>query len=156
MDPVVRLAAARKIVEAAADHGIPASDIVVDPLVMPIGALGQADHHHPPVELVAEALDIPKSSIAVIAGARDGATWGPSPVWDGLSCDITGSSAPRHTAIASCCCACVLAAAFWFRSLSRFSQTHQHIESRNTPAINAAVRRTHVRRANGGLTGTGS
>ena len=38
----VRFAVARKIVERAADHGIPAADVVVDPLVMPIGALGQA------------------------------------------------------------------------------------------------------------------
>ena len=45
MDPDVRYAVAKKIVERAADHGIPASDIVVDPLVMPIGALGQAGQH---------------------------------------------------------------------------------------------------------------
>jgi 5-methyltetrahydrofolate--homocysteine methyltransferase len=41
-DPDVRFAVARKIVERAADHGIPAADIVVDPLVMPIGAINQA------------------------------------------------------------------------------------------------------------------
>ncbi|MCB2052745.1 MAG: methyltetrahydrofolate cobalamin methyltransferase [Geminicoccaceae bacterium] len=41
-DPDVRFEVAKKIVERAADHGIPRSDIVVDPLVMPIGALGQA------------------------------------------------------------------------------------------------------------------
>jgi 5-methyltetrahydrofolate--homocysteine methyltransferase len=41
-DPDVRFAVAEKIVGAAADHGIPACDIVVDPLVMPIGALGGA------------------------------------------------------------------------------------------------------------------
>ncbi len=41
-DPDVRFAVARKIVHRAADHGIPASDIVVDPLVMPIGAINQA------------------------------------------------------------------------------------------------------------------
>ena len=41
-DPDVRFAVARKIVERAADHGIPASDIVVDPLVMPIGAMATA------------------------------------------------------------------------------------------------------------------
>jgi 5-methyltetrahydrofolate--homocysteine methyltransferase len=41
-DPDVRFAVARTIVRAAADHGIPAADIVVDPLVMPIGALGGA------------------------------------------------------------------------------------------------------------------
>ena len=37
-DPDVRFEVARKIVQRAADHGIPAADIVVDPLVMPIGA----------------------------------------------------------------------------------------------------------------------
>jgi 5-methyltetrahydrofolate--homocysteine methyltransferase len=42
MDPVVRLAAARKIVEAAADHGIPREDIIIDPLTMPIGAAPDA------------------------------------------------------------------------------------------------------------------
>lgn len=41
-DPDVRFDVARKIVERAADHGIPASDIVVDPLVMPIGAINSA------------------------------------------------------------------------------------------------------------------
>jgi 5-methyltetrahydrofolate--homocysteine methyltransferase len=41
-DPDVRYAVAKKIVERAADYGIPRSDIVVDPLVMPIGALNQA------------------------------------------------------------------------------------------------------------------
>jgi len=41
-DPDVRFAVAKKIVERAADHGIPAHDIVVDPLVMPIGAMGTA------------------------------------------------------------------------------------------------------------------
>ena len=39
MDPDVRFAVAKRIVERAADHGIPREDIVVDPLVMPIGAL---------------------------------------------------------------------------------------------------------------------
>ncbi len=41
-DPNVRFEVARKIVNRASDYGIPACDIVVDPLVMPIGALGQA------------------------------------------------------------------------------------------------------------------
>jgi 5-methyltetrahydrofolate--homocysteine methyltransferase len=41
-DPDVRFSIAKKIVERAADFGIPASDVVVDPLVMPIGALGGA------------------------------------------------------------------------------------------------------------------
>jgi 5-methyltetrahydrofolate--homocysteine methyltransferase len=38
----VRFAVAKKIVERAADHGIRREDIVVDPLVMPIGAMGTA------------------------------------------------------------------------------------------------------------------
>ncbi|MBT9383257.1 methyltetrahydrofolate cobalamin methyltransferase [Pseudooceanicola sp. CBS1P-1] len=41
-DPEVRFAVARKIVERAADYGIPAHDIVVDPLVMPVGAMASA------------------------------------------------------------------------------------------------------------------
>src|SRR6201995_2657991 len=41
-DPDVRYAVAKKIVDRARDHGIPYSDIVVDPLVMPVGALNQA------------------------------------------------------------------------------------------------------------------
>ncbi|WP_170765771.1 methyltetrahydrofolate cobalamin methyltransferase [Ruegeria lacuscaerulensis] len=41
-DPDVRFGVAQKIVERAADFGIPACDIVVDPLVMPIGAVPSA------------------------------------------------------------------------------------------------------------------
>ena len=41
-DPDVRFAVAKKIVERAADYGIPAGDVVVDPLLMPIGAINQA------------------------------------------------------------------------------------------------------------------
>ncbi len=41
-DPDVRFEVAKKIVNRAADHGIPACDVVVDPLVMPIGAMGTA------------------------------------------------------------------------------------------------------------------
>jgi len=41
-DPDERFAVAKKIVERAADYGIPASDVVVDPLVMPIGAINSA------------------------------------------------------------------------------------------------------------------
>ncbi|MEM6578897.1 MAG: methyltetrahydrofolate cobalamin methyltransferase [Pseudomonadota bacterium] len=43
-DPDVRFAVAKMIVERAADHGIPAHDVVVDPLVMPIGAMATAGH----------------------------------------------------------------------------------------------------------------
>jgi len=38
----VRFAVAKKIVERALDYGIPAEDVVVDPLVMPIGAINSA------------------------------------------------------------------------------------------------------------------
>ena len=41
-DPDVRFEVARKIVNRASDYGIPAADVVVDPLVMPIGAMGTA------------------------------------------------------------------------------------------------------------------
>jgi 5-methyltetrahydrofolate--homocysteine methyltransferase len=41
-DPDVRFEVAKKIVQRAADHGIKPHDIVVDPLVMPIGAMGTA------------------------------------------------------------------------------------------------------------------
>lgn len=41
-DPDVRFEVAKKIVEHAADYGIKPQDIVVDPLVMPIGAMGTA------------------------------------------------------------------------------------------------------------------
>ena len=41
-DPNVRFEVAKKIVERAADFGIPANDIIVDPLVMPIGAMATA------------------------------------------------------------------------------------------------------------------
>ena len=37
-DPDVRFAVAKRIVERAADHGIPREDVIVDPLLMPIGA----------------------------------------------------------------------------------------------------------------------
>lgn len=41
-DPDVRFEVARRIVERAEDHGIPRCDVVVDPLVMPIGAIAEA------------------------------------------------------------------------------------------------------------------
>ncbi len=41
-DPDVRFEVARKIVERAADYGIPHQNVVVDPLVMPIGAINSA------------------------------------------------------------------------------------------------------------------
>ncbi len=41
-DPDVRFDIARKIVERAEDYGIPRTDVVVDPLVMPVGAVDKA------------------------------------------------------------------------------------------------------------------
>lgn len=41
-DPDERFKVAKKIVERAADYGIPHSDVIVDPLVMPIGAINNA------------------------------------------------------------------------------------------------------------------
>ena len=41
-DPDVRFDIARKIVERAEDHGIPRADLLVDPLVMPVGAINDA------------------------------------------------------------------------------------------------------------------
>jgi 5-methyltetrahydrofolate--homocysteine methyltransferase len=41
-DPDVRFAVAKRIVQRAADHGIGHEDVVVDPLVMPIGAMRTA------------------------------------------------------------------------------------------------------------------
>ena len=41
-DPEVRLRVARKIIERAQDHGIKKEDVLIDPLVMPIGAMRYA------------------------------------------------------------------------------------------------------------------
>ena len=41
-DPDERFAVAKTIVERAMDHGIPREDVVIDPLVMPIGAMRYA------------------------------------------------------------------------------------------------------------------
>ena len=41
-DPDVRFEVAKKIVERAEDFGIPRSDVVIDPLIMPVGAINLA------------------------------------------------------------------------------------------------------------------
>lgn len=41
-DPNVRYEVAKKIVERAEDYGIPREDVVVDPLIMPVGAINRA------------------------------------------------------------------------------------------------------------------
>src|SRR6476659_534201 len=42
MDPDMRFEVAKRIVHRAMDHGIPREDVIVDPLVMPIGAMRTA------------------------------------------------------------------------------------------------------------------
>jgi 5-methyltetrahydrofolate--homocysteine methyltransferase len=41
-DPDERFKIAKKIVERAEDHGIPREDVIIDPLVMPVGAVNNA------------------------------------------------------------------------------------------------------------------
>ncbi|MFQ5613812.1 MAG: dihydropteroate synthase [Anaerolineae bacterium] len=41
-DPDVRFAVAKKIVERAEAYGIPREDVIIDPLAMPVGAVGSA------------------------------------------------------------------------------------------------------------------
>ncbi len=41
-DPNIRFDIAKRIVERAADYGIKSEDVIIDPLVMPIGAIGGA------------------------------------------------------------------------------------------------------------------
>lgn len=41
-DPMMRFAVAKKIVERAEDYGIPRSEVIIDPLVMPVGAINTA------------------------------------------------------------------------------------------------------------------
>lgn len=41
-NPNVRFAVAQKIIQRAQDHGIPVEDVVIDPLVMPVGAVNTA------------------------------------------------------------------------------------------------------------------
>jgi 5-methyltetrahydrofolate--homocysteine methyltransferase len=43
-DPDQRFEVAARIVQRAGDYGIPAADVIVDPLVMPIGAMPTAGH----------------------------------------------------------------------------------------------------------------
>jgi 5-methyltetrahydrofolate--homocysteine methyltransferase len=42
MDPAVRFEIAKKIIDRAADHGIPPEDVIIDPVVMTVGADQQA------------------------------------------------------------------------------------------------------------------
>jgi 5-methyltetrahydrofolate--homocysteine methyltransferase len=59
MDPGRRLEAAKKIVSAAGDFGIPPEDVVIDPLAMPVGAEPQA------VTLFLETLRLVRQELGV-------------------------------------------------------------------------------------------
>ncbi|HZQ16135.1 MAG TPA: dihydropteroate synthase [Gaiellaceae bacterium] len=59
MDPKRRLEVAKKIVSAAADHGIPPQDVVIDPLAMPVGAEPRA------VTLFLETLELLREELGV-------------------------------------------------------------------------------------------
>jgi len=65
--PELRLQVARKIVERAQDHGIHAADVVIDPLVLPIGASPMAGR------VVLETLRLVKSELGVntVCGASN-------------------------------------------------------------------------------------
>ncbi len=62
-DPQARLEVARKIVQRAADHGIPAADVVIDPLVLTVGA----DHNAGRVTL--ETIRLIKTELGVNTSA---------------------------------------------------------------------------------------
>ena len=59
MEPRRRVDVARKIVAAAADHGIPAEDVVIDPLAVPVGAEPRA------VTLFIETLQLLREELGV-------------------------------------------------------------------------------------------
>src|SRR5436190_4989268 len=59
MEPKRRLEVARKIVSAAGDHGIPAEDVIIDPLAMPVGAEPRA------VTLFLETLHLLREELGV-------------------------------------------------------------------------------------------
>ena len=59
MDPERRVEVAKKIVATAADHGIPARDLIIDPLAMPVGAEPRA------VTLFLETLKLLREELGV-------------------------------------------------------------------------------------------
>jgi 5-methyltetrahydrofolate--homocysteine methyltransferase len=59
MEPERRLEVAKKIVSAARDHGIPAEDVIIDPLAMPVGAEPRA------VTLFVETLHLLRDELGV-------------------------------------------------------------------------------------------
>ncbi len=66
-DPQVRLEVARKILARAADYGLPAADVVIDPLVLTVGA----DHHAARVTLETIRLLRTELDVNVSAGVSN-------------------------------------------------------------------------------------
>ena len=102
-DPDVRFAVARKIVERAADFGIPAADVVVDPLVMPVGAMATAGKQvFALVRKLKEELDVNTtcgaSNISFGLPNRHGinATFLPMAICAGLTSAIMNPVRPRE------------------------------------------------------------
>ena len=92
----VRYEVAKKIVERAIDHGIPKEDVVIDPLVMPIGAINQAGKQV--LELVRRLREELKVNTTCVASNlsfglpnRHGlnATFLPMAISSGMPCAIT-------------------------------------------------------------------
>jgi 5-methyltetrahydrofolate--homocysteine methyltransferase len=66
-DPLVRLEVARKIIARASDYGIPAADVVIDPLVLTVGA----DHNAGRVTLETIRLIKAELGVNMSAGASN-------------------------------------------------------------------------------------
>jgi 5-methyltetrahydrofolate--homocysteine methyltransferase len=103
MDPAARLAAARTIVEAAADHGIGREDVIIDPLTMPIGAAPDAaTAMFETIRLIREELGVNVSCGAsnISFGMPDrqaiDAAFLTMSILSGMNCAITN---PLHTAV---------------------------------------------------------
>ena len=85
-DPDVRFAVARRIVERAADHGIPREDVIVDPLVMPIGAMPTAGRQvfrllRPPARRAEGQHDLRRLATSASACPTARASTAPSSRW---------------------------------------------------------------------------
>jgi 5-methyltetrahydrofolate--homocysteine methyltransferase len=100
MDPRARLAAARKIVHAAADHGITREDVVIDVLAMPIGAAPDAATAlYETIRLIRDELGVNvscgASNVSFGMPDRQGidAVFVPQAILAGMNCAITN---PLH------------------------------------------------------------
>ena len=103
MDPATRLAADRRVVEAAADHGIAREDVIIDPLTMPIGAAPDAaTAMFQTIRLIREELGVNvscgASNISFGMPERQGidASFLSMSILTGMNCAITN---PLHGAV---------------------------------------------------------